>query len=160
MRNDVRAARTGGTTQTSVSQTSIDRYGRYPYTRTDLGLADDTQVGVWATNVVTLYAYPQVTLDDVTFQPGILQHWQVWNDVLSQQPVTDTVRVVWAPPDVPEHTVDALSRMVGYHHTITYDAWEIAWQLVAARSMQYAGVTFVMGAHARDRLDSNFVLAA
>jgi hypothetical protein len=159
MRNAVNAARAGGTTQSALSQVSIDRYGRYEYTRTDLGLADDTQVGTWATDVVTVYAYPQVTLDDVTFQPAILGHWAVWNDTLATQPVSDVVRINWSAPDLPEHVVDNYSRMVGYHHQITRDRWEITWQLIAARAMQYAGVIFHMGPHANDRLDANFVLA-
>ena len=159
LRNAVYAARTGGTSQSAISQPSIDRYGRYDYTRTDLGLNDDTQAATWANVVVQLYAYPQVTLDDVTFQPAIAdQPWNAWKDVLDVDMVSDVVHVRWAPPDLPQHVRDSTSRVVGYSHRITRSAWEVTWQLVASNPMAYIGAVFTMGPHAQDRLDSNFVL--
>jgi hypothetical protein len=159
LRNSVFAARTGGTTQTALNQASIDQFGRYDYTRTDLGLADDTQAGQWAAVVVQLYAYPQVTLDDVTFQPSIAADPSAcWNAVLSILMVTGIVRVVWAPPDIPDHVRDIASRVVGYQHQITRTAWEVTWMLVDSNPMAYIGAVFTMGPDAQDRLDSNFVL--
>ena len=159
MRNGVYAARTGGTSQQAFSQASIDKYGHYDYNRTDLGLNDDTQVATWATFVVQLYAFPQVTLADVTMQPRLAaQPWACWRDVLTAKPVTDIVRVHWAPPDHPTHIIDTTNRIVGTHHAITRGAWEITWQLIAANVSQSAGAVFHMGPHAQDRLDSGYVL--
>jgi len=159
MRNAVYGARTGGTAQQSISQSSIDKFGKYDYNRTDLGLADDTQVAGWTSFVVQLYAYPQVTLADVTFQPRIAaQPWACWRDVLAAKAVTDIVRVVWFPPDIPTNVVDTKNRIVGVRHQITRTGWEVTWQLVAANVSQSAGAVFHMGPHAQDRLDSNFVL--
>jgi hypothetical protein len=159
MRNRVFASRVGGTQQTSISQASIDKYGPYEYGRTDLGLADDGQVGQWAALVLQLYAYPQVVLADVTMQPRLAaEPWKCWKDVLAAKAVTDIARVVWFPPDHPSHVIDTQSRVVGFKHKITRAAWEVTWQLIAANAAATAGSTFHMGPHAQDRLDSNFVL--
>jgi len=161
MRNAVYAARTGGVAQFAQSTSSIDKYGRYDYTRTDLGLADDTQAATWATTVVTLYAYPQVTLDDVTMRPDVdPKPWAAWKSVLGFTPITDVVRVHWSPPDIPTHVVDVASRVFGIDHRITRAAWEVKWQLVNTRPAAAAGAVFTMGPHPQDRLDSNFVLTA
>lgn len=159
MRNAVFAARVGGTSQQSLSQASIDKYGQYDYNRTDLGLADDTQVSNWTSLVVQLYAYPQVSLADVTMQPRLAtQPWSCWRDVLNVKAITDPVRVVWAPPDQPTHVIDTTSRIVGFRHTITRAAWEVTLQLIAANASQSAGSIFHMGPHAQDRLSAGFVL--
>lgn len=159
MRNAVFAARTGGTTQTAVAQSSIDRYGQYDYTRTDLGLNDDTQAGAWATFVLQLYAYPQVTLDDVTMRPDIAEEpWTAWDEILGLDPVSDIVHIHWEAPDLEDHVVDAESRMVGYKHTISRVAWSVRWQLVAANPIATAGAIFTMGPDPQDRLDRNFVM--
>jgi len=159
MRNAVFAARVGGTSQQSVSQASIDKYGQYDYNRTDLGLADDTQVSTWTSLVLQLYAYPQSTLADVTMQPRLAaQPWACWRDVLNTKAVTDPCRVVWAPPDHPSHVIDTTNRVVGFKHAITRHAWEVTWQLIAANPASSAGQIFHMGPHAQDRLDSGFVL--
>jgi hypothetical protein len=161
IRNAIYAARVGGTTRTAISQSSIDRYGRYDYTRTDLGLADDAQAGSWAAAVLELYAFPQITLGDVTFRPSIVaRSFDVYDDALSVALISDIVHIVWSPPDLPaSYTVDNLSRVVGYSHTISRHVWEISWQLVAANAMQFAGVEFTMGPHAQDRLDAGNVMA-
>lgn len=161
MRNAVYAARTGGVSQSAVSQSSIDQYGRYDYTRTDLGLADDVQAANWATTLVTLYAYPQVTLDGVTMRPDVVpQSWKPWKAVLGLTPVTDVVRVHWTPPDLPAHVVDVNSRVFGIAHNISRAVWEVKWQLVNTRPAAQAGAVFTMGPHPQDRLNSNFVLTA
>jgi hypothetical protein len=159
LRNSVHAARAGGTEQAVASDSSVDRYGVYDFRRTDLGLADDAQVGAWATKVVELYAFPQVALSDVTMLPGVdAASAAIWSTVLDWQLFTDIVRVRWAPPDLPSHLVDGQLRVVGWRHAITRGEWAVTWQLVAARPMLAAGAIFHMGAHASDRLDSNFVL--
>jgi hypothetical protein len=161
MRNAVYAARVGGTSRSAISTSSIDRYGRYDYQRTDLGLADDAQAGQWAAAVLELYAFPQITLGDVTFRPSIAdQSWEVYDETLDVAMISDIVRIVWAPPDLAAAaTVDNLSRVVGYSHTISRQAWEVRWQLVAANAMQFAGVEFTMGPSARSQLDAGNVLA-
>lgn len=162
MRNAVYAARTGGTAQSAISTASIDTYGRYDYNRTDLGLETDAQAAAWASTLVQLYAYPTVTLDDVTLVPALdPSPWKPWAAVLAVIPITDVVRVHWAPPDIPGRTpVDVNSRVVGTQHRVTHDAWEVRWQLVNTRPAAQAGAVFTMGAHPQDRLDRNFVLAA
>lgn len=162
MRNAVYAARVDGTTQSAISQASVDTYGRYDYTRTDLGLNTDAQAAAWATALVQLYAYPTVTLDDVTMVPAIdPQPWKPWKAILSFIPLTDVARVHWSPPDIPGRApVDVNSRMVGVSHRIARTTWEVRWQLVNTRPASQAGAVFTMGRHAQDRLDRNFVLAA
>lgn len=162
MRNAVYAARVGGTAQSAISTASIDTYGRYDYTRTDLGLQTDAQTAAWATSLVQLYAYPTVTLDDVTMAPVVdPEPWKPWKAILALTPITDIVRVHWTPPDLEaNHTVDVNSRVVGVSHRITRTSWEVRWQLVNTRPAAQAGRGFTMGPHAQDRLDRNFVLAA
>lgn len=162
MRNAVYAARTGGTAQAATSQSSIDQYGRYDYSRTDLGLATDVQAAQWASTLVTLYAYPQVTLDDVTMRPDVdPQPWKPWKAILGFTPITDVVRVVWSPPDIPGgYVADVSSRAFGFAHNITRAVWEVKWQLVNTRPAAQAGAVFTMGPHRQDRLNSNFVLTA
>lgn len=161
MRNRVDAARSGGSTITAQSAASIERFGKYGYNRTDLGLADDTQVGVWATKVVELYAYPQVCLAGIAMVPAVADDTvAAYRQIFNMRFVTDVARVVWSPPDIPTYTVDLLSRVVGVDHRISRSRWEITWQLVQGSTLANAGVTFHMGPAASDRLDSNFVLAA
>lgn len=159
MRNTVYASRSGGTMEQALSQTSIDRYGSYEYKRTDLGLNDDAQAAQWAEYVVVLYAYPQISLADVTMQPAISDRsWEVWDEALGLTMVTDLVRILWAPPDRPEDVVDATSRVVGFSHRISRGQWEVQWQLVAASALQFSGSILTMGPHAQDRLDAGMVM--
>jgi hypothetical protein len=158
LKNAVHATRAGGTNQTALSQSSIDRYGRYDYQRTDLGLADDTQVAKWASAVVQLYAYPTVRLDGITMIPAIAaQPWAAWNDILGIRSVTDIARVVWAPPDYPDRVIDTTNRVIGARHLITRNGWEVTWQLVGANPIGVSGALFHMGPHAQDRLDADNV---
>lgn len=160
VRNSIYAARTGGTTVTAISQSSIERYGfRYDYKRTDLGLANDAQVGAWAQVVLELYAYPQISLADITMRPAIdARSWEVFASVLGVQYVSDLVRVVWAPPDLPTHEIDVLSRVVGAAHKITRAAFETRWQLVGSGGLASSGAVFTMGPDANDRLDAGYIM--
>jgi hypothetical protein len=159
MRNTVYASRSGGTMQSATSDSSVDRYGSYEYKRTDLGLNSDTQAADWAEYVVVLYAFPQISLADVTMRPAIEDRsWEVWDGVLGLTMVTDLVRIIWAPPDRPDDVVDAISRVVGLAHRITRNSWEVQYQLVAASALGFSGSVFTMGPHAQDRLDSGYVM--
>jgi hypothetical protein len=160
LRNSIYAARSGGTTQTAVSESSVAKYGPYEYKRTDLGLATDAQAAEWATHVLQLYAWPQITLDDVTMRPALApQSWECWAVVLGIEWVADAVRVLWAPPDFPDRVVDVLARVVGTVHNVTRTEWETEWVLVNADPIGLAGVVMHAGPHAQDRLDAGFVLA-
>jgi hypothetical protein len=134
IRNTVRAARTGGTTVTATDAASVDVHGPYEYQRTDLGLNTDALVTTWAADVVRASAWPRIVLDDVTMVPAVdPASWELWPMVLNVAYVTDPVRVVWAPPDLPDATpVDQTSRVVGSSHQITRAAWSVEWQLAAA----------------------------
>lgn len=159
MRNAIYASRSGGATVHVESTSSISQHDRYDYKRTDLGLEDDEQVGDWAALVLQLYSYPQVGLSDVTIRPAIdARSWEIWNPALAIDYVSDLVRIVWAPPDLPTHEVDTTTRVVGATHTITRHSWEIKWQLVDALALRFAGVVFSMGPDANDRLDAGYVL--
>lgn len=159
MRNNVYASRSGGIAQQALSQSSIDRYGSYEYKRTDLGLADDALAAEWAEYVVVLYAFPQISLADVTMQPAISERsWEAWEGVLGLTLVTDLVRIIWAPPDRPEDVIDAVSRVVGYSHRFTRGSWEVQWQLVGASALGFSGSVFTMGPHAQDRLDAGYLM--
>ncbi|MET0767364.1 MAG: hypothetical protein ABWY50_06955 [Aeromicrobium sp.] len=159
MRNAIYAARTGGTTQTAESLSSQERYGRYDYKRTDLGLNDDVQAAQWASDLLTIYAYPQTGLEDVTMLPALdPASWDLWPVLFNLDLVSDLVRVVWSPPDLELEPIDVSSRVVGYRHRITRAEWSLRWQLVNADPFGGAGVVFTMGPDAQDRLDAGFVL--
>jgi hypothetical protein len=159
MRNRVYAACTGGTTQTAESTASINRFGEYTDKRTDLGVEDDLQAAEWAQTVVQLYAFPQRALEHVVLRPDVRPaSWEAWAAVLGIEFVTDLVRILWAPPDRPDAVVDMPARVVGWEHRITRPAWEVTWQLIAARASALSGAVFTMGPHANDRLDAGFVL--
>lgn len=159
LRNDVNASRAGGTMQHASSPTSVETYGAYGFQRTDLGLSSDVQVAAWATRVVELYAFPQVGLQDVTLVPAAdPASGDVWAAVLDLALFTDLVRIRWAPPDLPDHLVDGVVRVVGFRHRITRRRWEVVWQVLATRPLQISGSIFTMGSHANDRLDTNYVM--
>jgi hypothetical protein len=158
-RNRIHCARSGGSEQLAQSLASIERYGRYDYSRDDLGLADDAQVAKWVTDLLVLYAYPLLGLDDVTMLPGIAADSATcWREVLSLALVTDLARIVWAPPDRPEAVVDHLARVIGFTYRITRRSWEIDWHLVGADLLGLSGSIFTLGPHANDRLDAGYVL--
>jgi len=161
VRNNVFAAIRDGIVAHAMSTASISRYGRFDYERTDLGLADDVQAGQWAETVLRLYAFPQIALADITMRPSISpRSWETWAGVLGVRFVSDLVRALWAPPDLPDSPpIDALVRVVGYHHVITRRSWEITWQTIDAQALAYSGALFTLGPHANDRLDAGFVLA-
>lgn len=140
IRNVVRAARPGGTLQTATEQASVDAYGPYEYQRTDLGLVTDPWVTTWAADVVRASAWPRIVLEDVTLLPAIApQSWDLWPLVLDLLYVTDPVRVVWQPPDLPDAPPkDQTARVVGTTHTISRAAWTVRWAL-AALSMSPTG---------------------
>jgi hypothetical protein len=159
LKNVVRAARTGGTVQTAQSTASIRQFGRSEYPRTDLGLETDAQAGRWATDVVTVAAYPRVVLENVTLRPGISPtSFDLWPILLDVQYVTDVARIVWAPPDRPAAVVEVLARVVGSTHRITRAAWVLEWQLAMA-DVQSGASVFTLGPHVADRLDAGNVLA-
>lgn len=160
IRNAVFGQRPGGAVQSAMSTASIRKYGRYDFTRTDLDLATDAQVATWVTTVLQKYAYPQVSLNDLTMRPSIAaRSWDCWKQVLAVRMVSDLVRVHWVPPDRPDDApIDTVARVVGVQHTVTRHAWEVRWQLVDASALLYSGLLFTMGPHANDRLDAGFVL--
>jgi len=159
IRNRISAARTGGTAQYAVSLSSMDHYGEYAFSRTDLGVATDTQAALWAIELLRYYAYPQLSLEDATLLPGISPDDDVvWNALLGARYVTDLVRIVWSPPDLPANVVDQSSRIVGAAHTITRSRWEVKLQLVATNALQSSGLLFHLGPHANDRLDSGWIM--
>jgi hypothetical protein len=159
MRNEIYAQREGGAVTTTSSASSIARFGAYDYKRTDLRLATDAQVHDWANLVLQFYAYPQIGLEDATIRPAIdARSWEVWNSALELQYVSDLVRIVWAPPDLPDRVIDMRSRVVGQTHKITRRSWEMKLQLIDAIALAFAGAVFTAGPHANDRLDAGFVL--
>ena len=160
VRNRIAAARSGGGGEQVVqSLASIERFGAYEYSRDDLGVETDTLAAKWAADVLLLYAFPILGLDDITMLPGIADDsWNVWNDVLEVMLVTDTARVKWAPPDRPTAIIDHLSRVIGFTHRITRAHWEVTWYLVPADLLGMSGAVFTLGPNPRDRLDAGNVL--
>jgi hypothetical protein len=161
LRNSVYAARTGGTSQHAISPASVGRYGVYEYQRTDLGLESDAQAAEWAADVLRIYAWPQIALDDVTMLPAVApDSWACWVDVLGLETFVGIVRVLWAPPDIPDRApIDLLCRVVGTKHTVTRTEWAVQWVLVNADPLGLSGTVMHAGPHAQDRLDAGFVLA-
>jgi hypothetical protein len=159
MRNAVHAARKDGETQTVISESSQVRHGVYDYKRTDLALETDTQSAQWAEAVLLLYAYPQITLKNVSMLPGIAEtSWDLWRSALELDLVSDLVRIRWAPPDRPENVIDLRSRVVGFKHMITRSSWELSWELVGADPLGLSGAVFTLGHHTNDRLDAGYVI--
>jgi hypothetical protein len=159
IRNRIAAANTGGTAQHATSTSSIQHYGEYGFSRTDLGMQNDTQAGTWANELLRHYAFPQLELADATLLPGIAPDDDVvWNALLGARYVSDLVRIVWEPPDLPTNPVDQSSRIVGSAHTITRARWEVKLQLVATNALQQSGLLFHMGPNANDRLDAGWIM--
>lgn len=155
LKNAAYVSRSGGTQQTARVQSSIDRWYEQSLNRSDLGLADDTQVATWATTIVTLYAYPQTTLESITLRPDLhTDQWTAWQ-VLGVTLGVSIVRVLWESAG---YTVDVLVRVIGWTHRITTDAWEIEWRTIAA-SFSGTAATWNLGPHAEDNLDAGYVLA-
>ena len=155
--NVVTAARAGGVSQVARNGTSVTRLGELSYNRTDLGLATDGFVALWAVDLVNLSAFPRATIDRMTMQPGIAPNsWQSWWDTTAVVPM-NTARVVYESPRF-DYVVDANVRMMGRTHKITVDGWELEWRTISA-DIGSGGSPFTMGAHAFDRLDSGNLMA-
>jgi hypothetical protein len=156
IRNAVYAARVGGTQQVARVQASIDRYGgiERSYKRTDLGVTDDPQAAAWANYVVGLQAWPVTQLHTATLVPALDP--ASWLEVLSVKYMTDRARVLWTPPDDPTVTYDTTARVLGVEDRVTYQRWELTWQLTQA---QILNRTWHLGPHRFDRLDDGNVLA-
>jgi hypothetical protein len=156
LRNAVYAARTGGTQQVVLSSASIARYWQQSLDRSDLGLADDAQVGAWANALVQLGAYPQTGIDQLTLRPDVAaKPWDAWELVLGKALITGLIRVLWNRAG---YTVDTQARLVGWTHRISADEWSVEWRTVNASVSSSAG-TLHMGPHAQDQLDAGLVMA-
>lgn len=162
IRNVIYAQRLGGAVQSAISSSSVGRFGKYEHKNTELELETDGQAGAWANSILLLYAYAQAAIDDVTAVPGILEgpaSADLWRVLLGLALVTDIVRIVWAPPDLPTHEIDLLMRAVGFEHRISRTRWEVKLNVIAADPLGIAGTVFTLGPHANDRLDAGNVLA-
>jgi hypothetical protein len=153
IRNAVYAARTDGTQQNVRSEPSIAAYGLRSYKRTDLGLHDDSQVGAWATFVLSIAAYPRAHLDRVVMIP--LFERNIWPTLLGLELITDRVRMLWRPPDSTS-TVDTTGRVLGVDHSITHARWEVGINLAKADIFAHL---LHWGHHADDRLDRGYTYA-
>ena len=159
LRNAVYASRSGGTQQVAKSATSIAAHGgiESALSRTDLGLADDAQVGGWAQELVTLFAFPEPGPIAVTMVPAIAGEvtGARWRAVLGVAFVSDTVRLVWEPHD-DTASLDQVMRVTGAKHTITPDGWQVDWQTLPAQRL--LGNVWHIGPHMLDRLDQGNVM--
>jgi hypothetical protein len=152
--NAAYVARAGGTQQVAKSGTSIAKFWEQSVNRSDLGLADDAQVAQWALSLVTLYAYPQLSLDKITLQPAVHpQPWQAWLQVAQMALIYRTVRVLW---EAGGYTADTTVRLVGWTHKITATEWTVEWRTVAG--MVTSTYTFTAGPAAQDLLDAGYTL--
>jgi hypothetical protein len=149
--NSVSAARTGGTTITAVSAASVELYGERGHKRTDLGLADDAQVGAWATYTLGLRAFPRARITAVTLTPRFDP--TAWAAVLATRLVADRARVLWTPPGEAV-TYDTTGRVFRVSHQFSHTSWTTTWALAYADL--YARVLH-WGGHPFDRLTSGNV---
>lgn len=149
--NSVSAARTGSFTVTVRSAASIELYGERGTKRTDLGLADDAQVGAWATFTLGLWAFPRARLTAVTLTPRFDP--TAWYDLLGVELVVDRARVLWTPPGETV-TYDTTGRVFRVAHRFSHTSWETTWGLAYADL--YARVMH-WGGHPLDRLDAGNV---
>jgi hypothetical protein len=149
--NSVAAARTGGTTVTATSPTSIALYGERGTKRTDLGLADDAQVGAWAAYTLGLRAFPRARITAVTLTPRFDP--TAWADLLAVELVVDRARVLWTPPGE-DVTYDTTGRVFRVAHRFSHTSWETTWGLAYADL--YARVMH-WGGHPLDRLTAGNV---
>ena len=158
--NAVYASRSGGTQQVARSSDSVAAHGgiESTVTRTDLGLADDAQVATWAQTLVTLFAFPAPSPGSVSFVPALEGEvdGSRWRPILGVDYITDTVRIVWAPHDG-TGTLDRTVRVVGSHHQITTDDWQVEWQVLPARLAPSANV-WTIGPDPFDKLDDGNVI--
>lgn len=145
MRNAIYASNTGGTTQVARSEPSIATYGIHGYKRTDLGMQNDGQAGAWATFLLQVSGYPRPHLETVTIRPAFTP--EMWPALLGLRLIQDRLRVQWQPPGEP--LIDAVGRVLGIDHTISWQAWETDVNLTMADL--FARV-FHWGTHPNDRL--------
>jgi len=149
--NAVSASRSGGTTVTARSSASITLYGERGYKRTDLGLADDAQVAVWANYVLGLWAFPRARITAITLTPRFEP--ASWAAVLGMRLVIDRARVLWTPPGETV-TYDTTGRIFRVRHRFTRTSWTTTWGLAYADL--YSRILH-WGAHPFDRLDAGNV---
>ena len=145
IRNAIYAANAGGTVQVAKSDPSITIYGTHNYKRTDLGMQNDSQAGVWATFLLQLQGFPRAQIEQVTVRPAFTP--EMWPDLLGLNLIEDRVRVQWQPPGEP--LVDGVARVLGVDHTISRFTLEV--DLGLALGDLFARV-FHWGPHPNDRL--------
>jgi hypothetical protein len=161
LRNDIYAARDGDGTpvEHASSSASITRFGRYEFSRTDLGVETDAQAGAWANAVLELSAYPRQSLEGVTLRPDAeARSWEAWAAVLGVHLLSDIARVVWTPPDQPSRGIDLRARVVGVDHHISRAVWDLDWHLIGTDVLATSGLVWTLGPHANDRLDAGFIV--
>lgn len=128
VRNQVFAARTGGTEKVSQSDASMARNGTFTHSRSDLGLADDAQSQAWGDLQIGLFGWPRPRLDSVELLPVFDS--AAWPVLLGLRCIADRVRVVWQPPVGTAY--DTTGRLLGVRHSITRHRWSVGLNLFLA----------------------------
>jgi hypothetical protein len=156
LHNSVYAARTGGTVQHLQSDQSVNQWTEQPLTRDDLGLLNDADVTAWATQVLLLQAFPQVTLESVTVRPSLSADPSVaYIGILGAGFVTAILRIWWTPYG--QQSIPVLVRIVGITTDITPWAWDQELQLAPSNASLY-GPFFMVGPSSRDTLDDGYIV--
>jgi hypothetical protein len=156
LHNSVYAGRTGGTVQHHQADQSVEKWTEQPLTRDTLGLLDDDDVTAWATQVLLLEAYPQVTLEQVTVQPALSANpAAAFIGVLGAGFVTAILRIWWTPHD--QTSIPVLVRVVGLVTDISPWTWSMTMQLASSNAATY-GPFFTVGPAVRDTLDDGFIV--
>lgn len=149
--NVVRASRPGATVYESGDEVSRSRYGdRALPDQTDLQLADDDQVAVWADYVRARDSVPAVRFTDLTVDVRA-DEAALYPQVLGRD-FGDRVAVVRRPPGVVQ-THEVYIR--GVHHRFEAPlAWQTSWELETAVS----GSAFILDDATHGLLDDNVLI--
>lgn len=155
--NKVTAARAGGVDVTASNDHSIAVYGERSVREAQLGLADDTQAGGWAADLVAVSAFPRHAVDQIVMVPAVdPEPWRALERTLGLTPVSSIVRLLFRT-DRFDYTIDVRARMVGWTYRLTASRWSVEWRTVSA-NMASGANPWRLGPDAFDRLDAGNVL--
>lgn len=129
-------ARTGGTQQQSVNQTSRALYGDKRYSRTDLLNDNDADVTILADFWVQQYGQPELRVDSITVKPRN-NPTALFPQVLDRE-VRDLIRARRTPPGGYQISQDC--HIAGISHTVSEDLnWTTVFDLWSAQVYQGVG---------------------
>lgn len=150
VRNIIRIARVGGTTQTASDATSQSTYQRKTWGRSDLIMQTDTEAADYAAYVLSMSKTAELRFTSIRIDPKDDPD-NLWPQMLGRE-LGDRITIKFTPPGGGARIVrDAFIR--GIRHDMTPSSWFTTWTLQDATKFNF----MVLNDATFGRLDSNAI---